>query len=83
MLFVGIQTWEPSATEVLTKRMTEKGFPVPEGVELIGLYHDLGGGRSFALLETDDPQALATSSMRWADLLKMEIVPVIQFLEMQ
>lgn len=76
MMFMAINTWEPNATKELWKRLEEEGFKKPEGFELVAYYGDLGGGRSFSVFETDDPQAIAMASMMWNDLMKSEIVPI-------
>jgi hypothetical protein len=51
---------------------------LPPGIELVGRWTavDLGGG--FALLETDDGQALSESSLLWSDLLALALTPVIE-----
>src|ERR1700722_7130799 len=55
------------------------GEAVPEpGTTLLGRWHnvDLSGG--FALYETDDPAALYRGSLKWADLLDLNTVAVIE-----
>lgn len=83
MLFMMVSTWEPSAAKELARRITEGEIQVPEGIKLIAHYADLGGGRSFSAFETDDPQVIAKLTLQGHDLLDMEIVPVMEFLEIQ
>jgi len=54
-----------------------EGAPEP-GTTLLGRWHnaDLSGG--FALYETNDPAALYRGSLKWADLLDINTVPVIE-----
>ena len=78
MLFVSINTWEPSATKEIQKRVIEEGLQIPEGMELVAFYVDLGGGRSFSVFETVDPKAIAIAAMLWADVQNMEVVPVVE-----
>jgi hypothetical protein len=77
MLFLNIYTWEPGQRNEVLKRRLEKGIALREGVKLVGEWTDLGGGRGFLLVESNDPKACMASSRAWSDLMKMEIVPVI------
>jgi len=55
------------------------GEVTPEpGTTLLGRWHnaDLSGG--FALYETNDPAALYRGALKWADLLDLNTVPVIE-----
>lgn len=83
MLFVMVSTWEPSAAEEIVRRFTEREVQVPKGIKLIGHYVDLGFGRSFSVFETDDPEVIAKLTLQGRDILNMEIVPVMEFLEIK
>jgi hypothetical protein len=78
MLFMTIYTWEPGQRNELTKRRMEKGRRIREGVKVLGEWTDLGGGRGFLLVESNDPIALMSGTTAWGDLMKMEAVPVIE-----
>jgi hypothetical protein len=77
MLFMDIYTWEPGQRNELLKRRMEKGMGLPEGVKVLGEWTDLGGGRGFLLVESNDPKAAIAGTMAWSDLMKVEAVPVI------
>jgi hypothetical protein len=77
MLFMTTYTWEPGQRNDLLKRRMEKGIANREGVKVLGEWTDLCGGRGFMLIESNDPQALITATMRWSDLMQIEAVPVI------
>ena len=77
MLFMNIYTWEPGQRNEMLKRRMEKGMALSEGVKLVGEWTDLGGGRGFLLVESNDSKACMASTMVWSDLIKSEIVPVI------
>jgi len=77
MLFMDIYTWEPGQRNELLKRRAEKGMALPEGVKVLGEWTDLGGGRGFLLVESNDPKAAIAGTMAWSDLMKIEAVPVI------
>ncbi len=53
------------------------GRPAPEGTKLLGRWHEMGSGHGFALIEFDDPVAVARGNIEWSDLLDEKIVPVI------
>jgi hypothetical protein len=76
MLFMTIYTWDPGQRNELVKRRIEKGRVQREGVKVLGEWTDLGGGRGFLLVESNDPMALMSGTMAWGDLMKMEAVPV-------
>jgi len=78
MLFMTIYTWKPGQRNELVKRRMEKGMQVREGVKVLGEWTDLGGGRGFLLVESNDPNALMSGTNAWGDLMKMEAVPVIE-----
>ncbi len=78
MIFLAIYTWEPGQRNELVRRRIEKGRLTRQGVNVVGEWTDLGGGRAFALLESNDPIALMSGTNRWGDLMKVEIVPVIE-----
>ena len=64
----------PDAAE---RFLAGEGTPEP-GTTLLGRWHnaDLSGG--FALYETSDPAALYRGALKWADLLDINTVPVIE-----
>jgi hypothetical protein len=50
----------------------------PEGVKLLGRWHNTDRSGGFVLVETNDPVAMYTDAARWADLLELNTVPVIE-----
>ena len=63
--------------DAATRFLAGEGTPDP-GTTLLGRWHnaDLSGG--FALYETNDPAALYRGALKWADLLEINTVPVIE-----
>jgi hypothetical protein len=49
-----------------------------EGVTLLGRWHNADCSGGFVLVEATDPVALYTDAAKWADLLELNIVPVIE-----
>jgi hypothetical protein len=82
MLFMIIYTWEPGQRDALIKRRTEKKGPsLAEGVQKIHEWLDAGGGRGFMVFETNDPRVIMTSIMGWDDLLKVEVISLLDVTE--
>jgi hypothetical protein len=50
----------------------------PEGVTMLGRWHQMGSGDGFSLFETDDPAALARFVMAWGDLVDQEVCAVVE-----
>ncbi len=83
MLFMNIYTWKPEKRDALIKRRTErKGPALAEGVKKLYEWTDVGGGRGFMICESNDPGALMRSVMGWSDLMKEEIVLLLETTEL-
>jgi hypothetical protein len=76
MQFMSIFRWEPGRTdEVMRKRETER---IPEGMEILNEWAELGGNTVFRLIEVSDPAALLENSYIWGDLGLVEMHPVME-----
>ena len=78
MLFMCVYTWKPEQSSEVIKRLREGGHVTPEGVEIIGWWADVGKGRSYAVIETDDIEAMLLLNLPWADVMEADIVPVMK-----
>ena len=78
MLFMIIYTWEPGQRNEVLKRKMGKSARMREGVKELGEWTDLGGGRGFLLVESNDPVTLMSKNTAWADLVRMEAIPVVE-----
>ena len=80
MKFIGRYWWEPEskAQEEALRRFRETGGQPPAGVRLLGRWTraDFMGG--VVLLESDDAKALTEFSLRWSDVMNLELVPVLE-----
>ena len=81
MLFMNIYTFEPGQRDAIIKRRMEKGTLLSKGVKVVGEWTDLGGGRGFMICEANDLKAIMTSVMVWDDLLKADIIPLLDTTE--
>jgi hypothetical protein len=78
MLFMNILTWEPSKRNEIIKRRLEIGMGIPKEAKVIGEWTDVSGGRDFTLLEAADPKVMFAGVLAWSDLIKFEIIPVME-----
>ena len=77
MLFMSTYTFEPGNREAVVRRRMEKGAMAPPGMKILGEWSVVTGGKVFRLVEVDDPRAMVGASAAWADLGKIETVPVM------
>ena len=75
MLFMNIFRWEPGKTdEIMQLRMKES---IPSGLKVIKEWVALETNIVYRLIETNDPVAIAKSSISWADQGHNEMHPVM------
>ena len=72
-------TWKvsPANYKTAVKRFLKTGAPAPKGLKTIGRWHSAGSSRGFHLVEGSDA-ALAEINAEWADLLELEVWPVVE-----
>ena len=72
-----ITTWTIRAEnfDAVIKRFKE-GDPKVPGVRMTR-FHEMGTGRGFSLVESDDPVAVSKLALAWADLVDQETVAVV------
>ena len=72
-------TWKiaPGHYEAAVKRFLKTGAPAPKGLKTSGRWHTAGSSKGFHLVEGSDA-GLAEVNAQWADLLDLEVVPVIE-----
>jgi hypothetical protein len=59
------------------KFLAGEAAPTP-GVTLLGRWHNVDCSGGFSLYETDNPAALHLGAAKWADLLELTTVAVIE-----
>ncbi len=72
-------TWKasPGNYKTAVERFLKTGAPAPKGLKTIGRWHTAGSSRGFHLVEGSDA-ALAEINAQWADLLDLEVLPVVE-----
>jgi hypothetical protein len=58
------------------ERFLETGGLPPEGVKMLGRWHNLANLKGFILSETDYPISLGKWFQNWTDIVSFEISPV-------
>ena len=77
MLFVIQYTIAPEHRNAAQARFQETGGPPPEGAKMLGRWHRIGGLGGFVLAESSNPVAIGKWTQKWSDLLKFEVIPVV------
>ena len=72
-------TWTiaPEHYKAAVKRFLKSGGPATKGLKSLGRWHAAGSTRGFHLVEGTDA-AIAEHNAEWADLLTMEVTPVVE-----
>ena len=60
------------------EQFLKTGGPAPAGAKTIGRWHVPGSTLGWHLLEADDLTAVAQHVAEWADVLELEVYPVIE-----
>ncbi len=78
MLYMNILTWAPDKRDAVIERVNKIGME-HEGINVIGTWVDVYGGRCFQLSEEPaDPKFGFKANLAWNDLLHIEAVPVMK-----
>jgi hypothetical protein len=59
------------------ERVNAHGRMLPDGLTFVDSWVDVGLGRCFQLMTASDPTDLLAWTARWADLVDIEVVPVV------
>lgn len=78
MKFMSTWTLLPGSVRAAAEQFLASGGGEPEGVILLGRWHNVDCSGGFSLYEASNPAALHLGAAKWADLLETTIVPVIE-----
>lgn len=82
MLFMVIEHFKDRDPAPVYKRFADKGRMMPDGLNYVNSWIEVGMDRCFQVMETDDPALLQEWISKWNDLVDFEVVPVITSAEM-
>ena len=73
-------TWkiQPGAHKPAAEGFLSSGAPLPPGIKSLGRWHAPGSGYGWLLVEGNDMTALAQHIAEWANLLELQVTPVIE-----
>lgn len=78
MKFISTWTLLPGSVKAAAEQFLAGGGGEPEGVTLLGRWHNVDGSGGCSLYETSNLAALHLLAAKWADLLEITIMPVIE-----
>ncbi len=75
-----MQTWTllPGSVKTAAEQFLAEGGGEPEGVKLLGRWHNVDCSGGFSLYESNNAAALHLGAAKWADLLELSLVAVIE-----
>jgi Protein of unknown function (DUF3303) len=78
MKFVGTWSLRPHMYKSATTRFLETAAKPPEGIRTIGRWHYADASGGIFVFECDNAQMITEFMHEWADVLEMEIRPVVE-----
>jgi len=76
MKYMTVWTIRPENMKAAIKRF-KQADPKVKGVK-VTRFHELGTGRGFTLVESDDPVAVSKLAAAWSDLVDQKTVAVVE-----
>jgi hypothetical protein len=76
MLYMIVERFRGNAATVY-ERVAANGRMLPDGLTFLDSWVDVGLGRCFQLMTASDPADFLAWAARWADLVDIEVVPVV------
>ena len=83
MLFMVVEHFKDRNPAPVYKRFAEQGRMMPDGLNYVNSWIEVGMDRCFQVMETEDPALLQDWISKWGDLVDFEVVPVVTSAEMQ
>jgi hypothetical protein len=78
MKFMSTWTLLPGSVKSAAQQFLAGGGGEPEGVKVLGRWHNVDCSGGFSLYESNNPAALHLGAAKWADLLELNTVAVIE-----
>jgi hypothetical protein len=77
MKFISKYTIRPEHRNEAIRRFLETGGQPPDGITMIGRWHNTSNRTGYTIVEADDAVAMGRWSHQWSDLLTIETSIVI------
>jgi hypothetical protein len=78
MKFMSSWALLPGSVKAAAEQFLADGAKPPEGATLLGRWHNVDCSGGFSLYESSDLAAMHRGAAKWADLLEITTVPVIE-----
>jgi hypothetical protein len=82
MLFMVIEHFKGRDPAPVYRRFADRGRLMPEGLNYVSSWIEVGMDRCFQVMETNNPILLQEWIKNWGDLVDFEVVPVVTSAEM-
>jgi Protein of unknown function (DUF3303) len=82
MLFMVIEHFRGRDPKGVYERFAERGRMMPDGLNYVNSWIEVGMDRCFQVMETEHPALLQEWISKWNDLVDFEVVPVVTSAEM-
>jgi hypothetical protein len=82
MLFMVIEHFKGRDPAPVYKRFAERGRMMPDGLNYVNSWIEVGMDRCFQVMECDDVALLQEWAKNWGDVVEFEVVPVVTSAEM-
>ncbi|HXH50834.1 MAG TPA: DUF3303 family protein [Terriglobia bacterium] len=78
MKFMVVWKTVPGKYKTAVEQFLKTGGPVPSGAKSAGRWHVPGSTLGWHLIESNDMTAVAQAVAEWAEVLEIEVYPVIE-----
>jgi len=78
-----VERFSPGSIPGIYRRLRDEGRTLPEGLSYVDSWIEVGLGRCFQLMESDDAGLIQQWLLDWSGMFEVEVVPVIPSKEMQ
>ena len=77
MLFISHWRVPAGNRNAVIERFAKTGGQPPQGVTMLGRWHEVANGTGFAVSEANDASAMARWALEWTDLMEMDVHPAL------
>jgi len=78
MKFMVVWKTVPGKYKTAVDQFLKTGGPVPAAAKTVGRWHTPGSTLGWHLIEASDPALVAEHVAEWADVLEIDVYPVIE-----
>jgi hypothetical protein len=72
-----IEHYKDNDPKPVYSRFSQRGRMMPDGLNYVNSWVEIGKGRCFQVMETEDPSLVQEWMNNWNDLVDFEVIPVL------